>query len=135
MESYQRILAAIDIYSEYDQVLQTALGIVPAPQRLSLIFVTLPQNYFRPYIHESDLEYVHNIAQQARNRLSQIARKFDIPFYNVYLPVGEIAYRICDVAAHVKADLVVISSLTNVVVNYANQDVLVVRNDNINSFA
>ncbi|MFT6989399.1 MAG: universal stress protein A, partial [Paraglaciecola sp.] len=40
MKNYERILVAIDIYSEYDQVLKRALSFVESSSQLSVVFVT-----------------------------------------------------------------------------------------------
>ena len=50
MKNYQRILVAIDIYSEYDEVLKRALAVVENASQLSVVFVTMPTTYFQPYI-------------------------------------------------------------------------------------
>ena len=48
MEEYQSILVAIDIYSQYDQILKRALHVVNNVTHLSVVFVTLPTTYFQP---------------------------------------------------------------------------------------
>lgn len=147
MKEYNRIIAAIDVYSEYDQVLQSALCIAKEPSHLSLVFVTLPITYFQPYISGVGVEYVTDITLQAKNRLSQIARKFDIPQTNIFAPVGDIAGEIYKLATNIKADLIVIGthnssgykvllgSVANAVLHCAKQDVLAVRSDNISLIA
>ncbi|MFT6268823.1 MAG: universal stress protein A [Alphaproteobacteria bacterium] len=141
MKKYKRIIAAIDVYSEYNQVLQSALCIANEPSQLSLVFVTLPISHFQPYISGVGIEYVTDITLQAKSRLSQIARKFDIPQNNVYAPVGEIAGEIYKLATDIKADLIVLGahgssgykvllgSVANTVLHCAKQDVLTVNSD------
>lgn len=141
MKEYKHIVAAIDVYSEYDQVLQSALCIAKEPSQLSLVFVTLPVEHFQPYISGVGVEYVTDITLQAKKRLTEIARKFDIPQKNVYAPVGEIASEICKLATNLKANLIVLGahsnggykillgSVANTVLHSAKQDVLTVKND------
>lgn len=141
MKKYKRIIAAIDVYSQYDQVLQSALCIAHKPSQLSLVFVTLPISYFQPYISGVGIEYVTDITLQAKSRLSQIAHKFDIPQNNVYAPVGDIATEIYKLAADIKADLIILGAhgsggykvllgnVTNTVLHCAKQDVLTVKSD------
>lgn len=141
MKEYKRIIAAIDVYSQYDQVLQSALGIAKDPSLLSLVFVTLPITYFQPYISGVGVEYVTDITLQAKSRLAHIARKFDIPQNNIYAPVGDIASEIYKLGTEIKADLIVIGthgssgykvllgSVANTVLHCAKQDVLAVRSD------
>jgi len=143
MKNYKRIVAAIDVYSEYDEVLQSALGIAKKPSHVYLVFVTLPIAYFQPYISSVGVEYVTDITLQAKRRLTQIARKFEIPQENVYAPVGYIASEICNLATEVKADIIIIGSrgssrnnlllgsATNAVLHCAKQDVVAVRSGDI----
>lgn len=139
MKEYKRIIAAIDVYSEYDHVLQSALCIAKEPSHLNLVFVTLPITYFQPYISGVGVEYVTDITLQAKTRLSQIALKFDIPQSNIHAPVGDVAGEIYKLGSYIKADLIVIGthgssgykvllgSVANTVLHCAKQDVLAVR--------
>ena len=139
MKNYQRILLAIDIYSEYDQVLKRALSIAINSNLLSVVFVTLPTTYFQPYITEIGGDYVADIHKQAKNRLDAIAFNNDIPNEQLYLPIGNAAEEIHDLANEIDADLIVIGthgrsglklllgSTANSVLHGAKRDVLAVR--------
>jgi universal stress protein A len=139
MKQYQRIVVAIDVYSEYDQVLKRALTIANKASQLSVVFVTLPTTYFQPYISEVGGDYVAEIHKQAKIRLEDIAHKNDIPNDQVYLPVGNAADEIHTLANEIKANLIVIGthgrsglklllgSTANSVLHGAKQDVLAVR--------
>ncbi|WP_339720090.1 universal stress protein [uncultured Paraglaciecola sp.] len=139
MKMYQQILVAIDIYSEYDQVLKRALSIAPEASHLNLVFVTLPTTYFQPYINEVGGDYVAEIHKQAKKCLEEIASKHTIPIKQVYLPIGNTAEEIHTLADEIHADLIVIGthgrsgiklllgSTANSVLHGAKQDVLAVR--------
>nr|WP_297348367.1 universal stress protein [uncultured Glaciecola sp.] len=139
MKNYKRIVAAIDVYAEYDHVLQSALCIAKKANQVYLVFVTLPITYFQPYISSVGVEYVTDITLQAKTRLSQIARKFEIPQDNIHTPVGYIASEICDFASDIKADMIIVGtrggnehevllgSAANSLLHCAKQDVLAVR--------
>lgn len=139
MNPYQKILVAIDVYSEYDQVLQRALSIANNSNQLNLIFVTLPTTYFQPYINEVGGDYVAEIHKQAKKYLEDIARKNNIPQEQVFLPIGNTAEEIHTLADEINADLVVIGthgrsgiklllgSTANSVLHGAKQDVLAVK--------
>jgi len=141
MKAYKCIIAAVDVYAEYDEVLQSAFCVADEPSQLHLIFVTLPTSYFQPYISSFGVEYVTDITLQARSRLIQIAGKFGIPQKNIHTPIGDIAGEICQTANNIKANLIVIgthasseykvllSSATNTLLHCAKQDVLAVRSD------
>lgn len=139
MNPYQKILVAIDVYSEYDHVLQRALSIANNSNQLNLIFVTLPTTYFQPYINEVGGDYVAEIHKQAKKYLEDIARKNNIPQEQVFLPIGNTAEEIHTLADEINADLVVIGthgrsgiklllgSTANSVLHGAKQDVLAVK--------
>ncbi|WP_293746712.1 universal stress protein [uncultured Paraglaciecola sp.] len=139
MKQYERIVAAIDVYSEYDHVLKRALSIANNASQLSVVFVTLPTTYFQPYISEVGGDYVAEIQKQAKTRLEDIASKNDIPSDQVHIPVGNAAEEIHTLANDINADLIVIGthgrsglklllgSTANSVLHGAKQDVLAVR--------
>jgi universal stress protein A len=139
MQEYQRILVAIDIYSQYDQILKRALHVVNNVTQLSVVFVTLPTTYFQPYISNVDGDYVADIHKQAKNRLIEIAEKNNIPTKQIYLPIGNVAEEIHTLANEINTDLIVIGthgrsglklllgSTANSVLHSAKQDVLAVR--------
>jgi universal stress protein A len=139
MKNYQRILVAIDVYSEYDQVLKKALSVVKDPSHLHIVFVTLPTTYFQPYISAVGGDYVADIHKQAKTRLDEIGQTHNIPNKNIYLPIGNAADEIHALANEIKADLIVVGthgrsglklllgSTANSVLHGAKQDVLAVR--------
>jgi universal stress protein A len=139
MKNYERILVAIDIYSEYDQVLKRALSFVESSSQLSVVFVTMPTTYFQPYISGVGGDYVADIHKQAKSRLEGIAEQNNIPNNQIYLPLGYSAEEIHTLANEINADLIVIGthgrsgiklllgSTANSVLHGAKQDVLAVR--------
>jgi universal stress protein A len=139
MKQYQRILVAIDVYSEYDHVLKRALSMAEKASQLSLVFVTLPTTYFQPYINDVSGDYIAEIHKQAKISLNEIANKNDIPTNQLYLPIGYAAEEIHTLADEIKADLIVmgthgrsglkllLGSTANSVLHGAKQDVLAVR--------
>lgn len=147
MKNYKRIIAAIDVYFEYDQVLHSALAIAKNLGHLHLVFVTLPTSHFQPYISSIGPEYVTDITLQASIRLSQIARKYSIPLSNIHFPVGDVGIEICNTANDIRADLIVIGthgsggckvllgSAANTVMHCAKQDVLAIRSEDTRRIA
>jgi universal stress protein A len=139
MKNYQRILVAIDVYSEYDQVLKKALSVVKDPSHLYIVFVTLPTTYFQPYISAVGGDYVADIHNQAKHRLDDIGKNNNIPIKQLYLPTGNAAEEIHTLANEINADLIVIGthgrsgiklllgSTANSVLHGAKQDVLAIR--------
>jgi universal stress protein A len=111
MQEYQRMLVAIDIYSQYDQILKRALHVVNNVTQLSVFFVTLPTTYFQPYISNVNGDYVADIHKQAKNCLVDIAEKNNIPTKQIYLPIGNVAEEILTLANEINTDLIVIGNL------------------------
>ena len=79
MKNYHRIIVAIDVYAEYDPILQCALSIADKSKDVFLVFVTLPCSFFEPYISKAENTFVNHIHLQAKKRLLEIAFKFGIP--------------------------------------------------------
>jgi universal stress protein A len=107
--------------------------------QLSVVFVTLPNTYFQPYIADVGGDCVADIHQQAKKRLDDIGKKHNIPYKQLYLPIGNAADEIHTLAVEINADLIVIGthgrsgiklllgSTANSVLHGAQQDVLAVR--------
>lgn len=139
MENYQRILVAIDIYSEYDLVLGRALKVAKDPKDIHLVFVTLPTTYFQPYISGVANDFIIDIEKQAQQRLKEIAKKRAIPEEQLHVPIGAVADEIQELANDLNCDLIVIGthgqsglklllgSTANAVLHGVKQDVLAVR--------
>ena len=139
MKEYKRIIVAIDVYSEYDQVLKRALSVAENTSQLSLVFVSLPTTDFQPYISGAGSDYVADIHQQAKKLLDDIGQTHGIPSTQRYLPIGNAADEIHTLADEIEADLIVIGthgrsglklllgSTANSVLHGAKQDVLAVR--------
>ena len=139
MNQYQKVLVAIDVYSEYDHVLKRALSVVEHASQLSLVFVTLPTTYFQPYISNVGNEYVTDIHDQAKKLLDNIGAQHAIPNNQCFLPIGNAADEIHALAEEMKADLIVmgthgrsglkllLGSTANSVLHGAKQDVLAVK--------
>lgn len=110
MLSYQKVVVALDIYSEYEPVLQRALSIAQTSKDLHLVHVTLPHVYFEPYGAAFGDEFVTDIREQAKQALSSVAEKHHIPDAQSHALLGDPAAEIHKVAKEVQADLIVIGT-------------------------
>ena len=86
MKKYKRILVAIDIYSEYAQILKRALCVAQKTTQLSVVFVTLPSTYFQPYICDVGGEFN---TENAFSRLETHRRDSDL--FPANLHIGTLA--------------------------------------------
>jgi universal stress protein A len=141
MNSYQKILVAIDINAQYDQVINKALTVCQSVEELSLVYVPLPMTYISPYLYGVDYGSINDAEREtkAHDRLKDIAKQFGIAEQNVYFKVGEAADEIRSIACQIHADLIVIGthgrsgiklllgSTANSVLHGVEQDVLAVR--------
>ena len=110
MNDYQNVVVALDIYSEYDVVLNRALKIAQTTKHLHLVHVTLPHVYFEPYGAAFNSDFVTDIQEQAKARLYNIAEKHHIPVDQVHALLGDPAAEIHKVAADVQAHLIVVGT-------------------------
>ncbi len=110
MHDYKKILAAIDIYSSYELVLNKALNMANKAADLRLIYVTLPHVYFEPYGAAFGGDFVSEIRQQAELKLKKLAETHGIPANQIYSDVGAPADEIHSVAKEIEADLIVIGT-------------------------
>ena len=110
MQTYNHILVAVDMYSEYDLVLKKALAIASGTTTLSLVYVTLPMVNFQPYGMAYDNEFFNNLCQQNAQKLREIASQHGIAENRLYTPIGSPANEIHAIAEQIDADLIVIGT-------------------------
>lgn len=139
MNNYHNILVALDIFSEYQKVLNRALNIVHKPADLNLIYVTLPHLYFESYGYSMATDFVNDYQQKAKTSLLQLAEENHIPENHVFAPIGDPVLEIHTVAKEIDADLIVIGthgqsglklllgSTANGVLHGVNCDVLAIK--------
>ena len=141
MSNYTKILVAIDIHAQYEQVINKALNVCSSIEQLNLVYVPLPMTYINPYLYGLDYNQINEEERmdKARQQLHDIADKFGIDKQNVHFKVGDAADEIHNIANQIHADLIVIGthgrsgiklllgSTANSVLHGVKQDVLAVR--------
>lgn len=110
MLNYQKVVVALDIYTEYQAVLERALKIAGTPKHIHLVHVTLPHVYFEPYGAAFNDDFMADIGEQAKSRLSGIAEKYHIPAAQSHALLGDAAAEIHKISNEVEADLIVIGT-------------------------
>jgi universal stress protein A len=110
MDDYQKILVAVEVFSEYEAVLERALKLAKQSSDISLIYVTLPQVYFEPYGAALGSDAISGIKDQAMAKLQEMAKKHSIPAAQIYTPFGDPADEIHDLAETLQADLIIIGT-------------------------
>nr|WP_136249553.1 universal stress protein [Ningiella ruwaisensis] len=141
MTNYKKILVAIDIHAQYEQVINKALTICNSKDDLNLVYVPLPITYISPYLYGVDYSDIDDSERvnKSHEELKSIGRKFGIDESRVHFKVGEAADEIQNIANEIHADLIVIGthgrsglklllgSTANSVLHGVKQDVLAVR--------
>lgn len=136
---YRNILVAIDPYSTYQPVLLRALKLASTPEQVSIIHVTLPYAYFEPYSLEIGQDFVSDMLDKSKQKLTDIAETHGIPLQNTHAVLGNASDEIHQLAEDEMTDLIVIGthgqsglklllgSTANSVLHGAKCDVLAVR--------
>ena len=139
MNNYQNILVALDIFSDYEKVLDRALNIAQKPSQLSLIYVTFPHVYFESYGFAMAADFVDDNQKSAKTTLLALAKAHHIPDNQIHSPIGSPVDEIHLLSNSVKTDLIVIGtrgqsglklllgSTANGVLHGVSCDVLAVR--------
>ena len=139
MSEYQRILVAVDVYSDYEAVINRAKAIAQSADKLHLVFVTFPTTYIQPYIGDLQANYHDTVITTDHKRTFEVGEAFNIPREQIHTRVGDIADEVHALANDIDADLIVVGthgrsgwkvllgSTANSILHGVKQDVLAVR--------
>ncbi|SJM89249.1 Universal stress protein A homolog 2 [Crenothrix polyspora] len=143
MQNYQHILLAVDFFEQSELVIERAKNLASIYQStLSIIHVvdSLPvtdTSYGATVPFDMDLTSV--LMENAKKRLSQLAKELGLVEQNTYLEIGSPKSEIIRIAEDIKADLIIVGShgrhglalllgsTANGVLHHAICDVLAVR--------
>jgi universal stress protein A len=141
MSEYKKVLVAIDIHAEYENVINKALSIASSADDIHLVYITMTTYYVQPYLYGMSDHQIDQagMVRQAQENIKDIATKFGIIPENTHVKSGEPADEIKNIAGEVHADLIVmgthgrggikllLGSTANAVLHGVKQDVLAVR--------
>ena len=139
MQEYNTILVPIDVFSDYEQVVERALRIAGNSHKLHLLYVAYPQTNVEPYGLFLERDYSEEVREQALKQLKDIAAHHDIPYSHLNVEIGSPADEIHSMAEKIDADLIVIGthgqsglklllgSTANAVLHGVQRDVLAVK--------
>lgn len=139
MQSYDTILVPIDIYSDYELVVNKAVAIAGDSRKLHLLYVTYPQTNVEPYGLFLERDFSEEVRAQALRLLKDVAAKHDIPHNQVNVEIGSPADEIHHMADKLSADLIILGthgqsglrlllgSTANAVLHGVKTDVLAVK--------
>lgn len=141
MSEYKKVLVAIDIHAEYENVIEKALSIASSADDIHLVYITMTAYYVQPYLYGMSDHQIDQagMVRQAQENLKDVATKFGITPENTHVKSGEAADEIKNIAGEVHADLIVmgthgrggfkllLGSTANAVLHGVKQDVLAVR--------
>jgi len=126
MQSYDTILVPIDVYSDYELVVEKALAIASSSQQLHLLYVAYPQTNVEPYGFFLEKDFSQEV-------------KYEIPQTNINVEIGSPSDEIHHLAEKISADLIVVGthgqsglklllgSTANAVLHGVKTDVLAVK--------
>lgn len=139
MQTYDTILVPIDVYSDYELVVEKALAIANDSKQLHLLYVAYPQTHVEPYGFFLEKDFSEDVRAQALEVLKEVATKYKIPQTNVNVEIGSPSDEIHHLAEKLNADLIVVGthgqsglklllgSTANAVLHGVKTDVLAVK--------
>ena len=139
MQGYDTILVPIDVYSDYELVVEKAIAIAGNSHKIHLLYVAYPQTNVEPYGLFLERDFSEEVREQALRQLKDIASKHDIPYSHVNVEIGSPADEIHHMAEKINADLIVVGthgqsglrlllgSTANAVLHGVKTDVLAVK--------
>ena len=107
MQGYETILVPIDIYSDYELVVEKAIAIAGNSHKIHLLYVAYPQTNVEPYGLFLERDFSEEVREQALRQLKDVAAKHDIPYSHINVEIGSPADEIHHMAEKVNADLIV----------------------------
>lgn len=139
VKGYHKVIVAIDIYSNYEPVINRALSFVKSPQDITLLYVVMPTIYFEPYALGVGVDIAADLQTKSQQRIEDIAKANNIPEGNAHSIVGNAADEIHNFANENQSDLIIIGthgqkgvslllgSTANAVLHGVKCDVLAIR--------
>lgn len=110
MTTYEQVLVAIDVFSDYKEVVAKAVQIADSPNTISLVYVCYPQANFEPYGLFLEKDFTDEVRGQATDKLKQIAADFAIPTNQIKVAIGSPSEEIHAYADEINADLIVLGT-------------------------
>lgn len=113
MHTYKHVLVAADLVSsDDDPVAERAQEISKASgAKISLIHVVEAfYNYVSPYVVEDTLGWEEQTLEAAKQKLSELGKRLEVPPENTHVTLGEAKRDILKVAGDIGADLIIVGS-------------------------
>ena len=110
MQSYDTILVPIDVYSDYELVVEKAIAVAGNSHKIHLLYVAYPQTNMEPYGLFLERDFSEEVREQALRQLKDVASKHDIPYSHVNVEIGSPADEIHHMAEKINADLIVVGT-------------------------
>jgi universal stress protein A len=139
MQGYETVLVPIDVYSDYELVVEKAVAISGNSHKLHLLYVAYPQANMEPYGLFLERDYSEEVREQALRLLKDVASKHDIPYTHLNVEIGNPSDEIHHMAEKIGADLIVVGthgqsglrlllgSTANAVLHGVKTDVLAIK--------
>lgn len=142
MSNYQHVLVALDFSAESSRVLDKGVEIARSNQSGLTLFHAVECSdalYVSDLVIPADMELCEDLSKKAKNHLTELAEKLDLPNVQARSSIGVAKHEIIHAASEAGADLIVLGShgrhglqlllgsTANGVLHLASCDVLAVR--------
>ena len=138
MAAYNKVLVAVDIFGDYQTVMQKALAVTGKDAEISLVYVLEPL-YYGDVLYGGSVEFEKQTLANAKKVFSKLGEEFGVPEDRRVVANGRPATEIHRQAEKLEVDLIVLGthgrhglqlmlgSTANAVLHGVKCDVLAVR--------
>ncbi len=110
MATYKNVLVALDVFAEYEEVVERAIAVAGSSDNIHLTYVAYPQTNFEPYGLFLERDFTEEVRGQAKQKLEQIAAESGISEASTHVAIGSPAEEIHALAEKLDIDLIVLGT-------------------------
>lgn len=110
MSAYKKILIAVDVCDDYQEVIKKALKLADDPEWLHVVHVVEPIYYPENYMGGLAIDFQEKTVSFAKSELDEIATKHAIPPANRHILIGKAATSIHVFSEENAIDLIIVGS-------------------------
>ncbi len=110
MSAYKKILIAVDVCDDYQEVIRKALKLADDPERFHVVHVVEPIYYPENYMGGTAIDFQEKTVEFAKSELDEIATKNGIHQDNRHILIGKAATSIHMFSEENCIDLIIVGS-------------------------